>query len=99
MFNRRFLIALPLLVPVALLAACNDKPAQQSGAASGQILPGSTTDDMLPVDTLTSQPPVMAPQPGEGAPAASSSAAPSEAASDAPAEQTPAPEASATAAE
>lgn len=99
MFDRRFLIALPLALPLTLLAACGDKPDESTAATSGQILPGSTSDAMLPVDTVTSQPPMMAPQPGEGAPAASSSAAPSEAASDAPAEETPAPEESASAAE
>lgn len=95
MFDRRFLIALPL----ALLAACNDKPSQGSAATSGQILPGSTSDAMLPVDTVTSEPPVMAPQPGEGAPLASPSATPSDAATAAVAEETPAPEESAPAAE
>lgn len=99
MLDRRFLIAMPLILPITMLAACNDKPVQGAGATSGQILPGSTSDEMLPVDTVTSEPPVMAPQPGEGAPAVSSSSASSEAATDAAAAETPAPQAGAAAAE
>lgn len=92
MFDRRFLIALP----IALLAACGDKPEQAAGATSGQILPGSTSDDMLPVDTITSQPPMMGPEPAKASPVASGSAAPSEAASEEAAAETPAPAPAAT---
>ena len=53
---------------VALLAACNSNaPEQAGGTASGKVLPGSITDDMLPYDTATSQPPLMAPEPAAAA--------------------------------
>ncbi|MGC1271335.1 MAG: hypothetical protein WA842_12160 [Croceibacterium sp.] len=99
MFDRRFLIALPIALPIAVLAACGDKPEQAAGATSGQILPGSTSDDMLPVDTITSQPPMMAPEPDKASPVANGSAAPSEAASEEAADETPAPAATEAAAE
>lgn len=50
----RPLIALALLA--LPLAACKDKPKQAT--ASGEILPGSVSDAMLPEDRLTSQPPL-----------------------------------------
>ena len=85
---------LPLILPVAL-AACQgeDKPAQK-GTAAGEILEGSASDAMLPLDTVRSQPP-LAPRPeasgkakeegeetaGDEQPEADASAAPSAAAS------------------
>lgn len=88
MIDRRFLFALPL----ALLAACNDTPTGKAGQG-GQVLEGSISDEMLPVERLASEPPMMAPEPGEAAPAASATAEPTDAATDAAAE-TPAAETS-----
>jgi len=85
LIDRRFLFALPL----ALLAACNDTPSGKAGQG-GQVLQGSISDEMLPVERLTSEPPTMAPEP-EKAPASSTDAAedatdqPSEGASESPA--------------
>ena len=59
--NRASMIVLSL----ALLAtACSDdEPAggdAQAGAASGEVLEGTISDEMLPVDRLRSQPPRLA---------------------------------------
>ncbi|HEY0958244.1 MAG TPA: hypothetical protein VGE05_03110 [Novosphingobium sp.] len=86
----RLAALLLLILPIAL-SACQseDKPAQK-GTAAGEILEGSASDAMLPLDTVRSQPP-LAPRPeasgkakeedDEGAdgeqPAADASAAPS----------------------
>lgn len=51
-----FLVALPLI-----LAACEQQaeaPAQQGGAASGEVLAGSISDAMIPLDQLSSQAPL-----------------------------------------
>ena len=74
---RRFPIL--LLPALALsLAACGE---EQQGAddrtAQGQILEGTISDDMLPLDTATSQPPLM-----KEAPKAAGSQGASEAASE-----------------
>lgn len=50
------LIALPLA-----LAACGDKKPDESATAAGEILEGTASDAMLPLDTVRSQPP-LAPQ-------------------------------------
>lgn len=46
------------LAPLAL-AACQgkEKPAE-TGTAQGEVLPGSVSDAMLPLDTVRSQPPL-----------------------------------------
>ncbi len=50
-----------LVLPLALLAAC-DKPAQNDErSASGEVLQGTISDAMLPLDKLKSQPPLLAP--------------------------------------
>jgi len=51
---KRCLIALSLLA--LPLAAC--KKEHKQATASGEILPGSASDAMLPEDRLTSQPPL-----------------------------------------
>ncbi len=48
--------ALLLALPLAL-AACKQEAAKDA-TASGEILPGSVSDAMLPEDRLTSQPPL-----------------------------------------
>jgi len=83
LIDRRFLFALPL----ALLAACNDTPTGKAGQG-GQVLEGTISDEMLPVERLTSEPPVMAPAPGEGAPTASATEAATDAAVETPAAET-----------
>jgi hypothetical protein len=72
-FDRRILIA--TVLPALLLGGCNQKSAQGATTVSGQVLQGSTSDDMLPADSLTSQPPIMAPEPDKSGPASSSAAA------------------------
>lgn len=47
-------------LPLALVACQGDQKAT-GGTADGEILPGSTSDAMLPLDQLRSQPP-LAPQ-------------------------------------
>ena len=70
---------LPLL---ALLAACdNSAPMADDDAAraaSGEVLEGSISDDMLPLQDLRSQPPIAPPLPGEvvAAPVGGSTPAP-----------------------
>lgn len=54
--NRRLLVA---SLPVLLLAGCEDKPQDDQRTASGEVLEGSISDAMLPVDTATSQPPLL----------------------------------------
>jgi len=55
--KRALLLALPLA-----LAACEqqaaDAPAEQGGAASGEVLPGSISDAMIPLEQLESQAPL-----------------------------------------
>lgn len=57
MTDTRLLLALPAL---ALLAACGgDKPAGDDGrAASGEVLEGTISDEMVPVDRVRSEPPL-----------------------------------------
>lgn len=50
-----------LLVLCLCLAACGDEaaaPAEQGGAASGEVLAGSISDAMIPLDQLESQAPL-----------------------------------------
>lgn len=53
--------ALVLALPLAL-AACEqqaaDAPVEQGGAASGEVLPGSISDAMIPLEQLDSQAPL-----------------------------------------
>ena len=54
--KRALLFALPLA-----LAACDQQaaaPAEQGGAASGEVLPGSISDAMIPLEQLDSQAPL-----------------------------------------
>ena len=73
------------------LAACQDKSRKPAGpgTAQGEVLPGSVSDAMLPLDTLRSQPPLAPISEESGAalkrkPASSGPAQPSEAASQPP---------------
>lgn len=78
-------IGTSLLVALALGACQGEKPPEQNGAA-GEVLPGSASDAMLPIDTVRSQPP-LAPQtegarPGARADRDAASGAPEGSASD-----------------
>jgi len=60
MTDKRLLLALPAL---ALLAACGgDAPADDSRAASGEVLEGTISDAMLPIDRVRSEPPLEDPE-------------------------------------
>jgi hypothetical protein len=50
-------MVLALALPIAI-GACNSekKAAAASGAATGEVLPGSANDAMLPLDSVRSQP-------------------------------------------
>lgn len=49
------------LLPLIALAACQGKEKTGAGA-EGEILPGSASDAMLPLDTVRSQPPLASPE-------------------------------------
>ena len=88
LISAALLLALPLS-----LGACNKQDATRDANASGEILPGSISDAMLPEDRLTSQPP-LAPQAARpGKAAATAAAAEATTAPDAavPAEPAPKP--------
>ena len=61
MIDKRLLLALPAL---ALLAACGgSKTSENDGrAASGEVLEGTISDEMLPVDRVQSEPPLEDPE-------------------------------------
>ena len=85
---------LPALVALPL-AACGDDAVRQEGdsrAAQGEILPGSTSDAMIPLDQLRSQGESLAPEGGENSGSAASPAEASEPATEPAANETPEPE-------
>jgi hypothetical protein len=51
-----------LLLPLALLAACGEEPTDDGRAASGEVLEGTISDAMLPVDRVQSEPPLEDPE-------------------------------------
>ncbi|MEO7914590.1 MAG: hypothetical protein ABIR23_04380 [Novosphingobium sp.] len=53
--NYRILV-IPLLA--LSLGACKKDAPAQSQQAAGEVLPGSVSDAMLPLDSVTSQPPL-----------------------------------------
>ena len=53
--------SLALLIPLVLLTACNKTAKNDERSASGEVLQGTISDDMLPVDKLKSEPPLLAP--------------------------------------
>ncbi len=65
--------ALLLAMPLSL-GACNKQDTIRDANASGEILPGSISDAMLPEDRITSQPP-LAPQAARPVKAAATQAA------------------------
>ena len=50
------------LAPVALLAACGGDATDDERAASGEVLEGSISDAMLPLDRVRSEPPLEDPE-------------------------------------
>ena len=51
--------AMIVLLAGLALAGCQDKKqAPVQGTAGGEVLPGSTSDAMLPIDSVRSQPPL-----------------------------------------
>jgi hypothetical protein len=59
--------SLILLLPALALAACNNSgPKNDKRSATGEVLQGTTTDAMIPLGQLTSQPPLLPPK-GKGA--------------------------------
>jgi len=53
--------SLALLLPLVLLAGCNKPSKNDERSASGEVLQGTISDDMLPLDKLKSEPPLLAP--------------------------------------
>jgi hypothetical protein len=51
-----------MLLPLALLAACGEEPADDGRAASGEVLEGTISDAMLPLDRVQSEPPLEDPE-------------------------------------
>jgi hypothetical protein len=50
-----------MLLPIALLTGCNKSAKNDQRSASGEVLKGTISDDMLPLDKLRSQGPMLAP--------------------------------------
>lgn len=53
-----FRLLIPALAMAALGACERDQPAATRASAEGEILEGSVSDAMLPLDTVRSQPPL-----------------------------------------
>jgi len=65
----RLILSLTIAAPLVLLAACGDEPepaADDARSATGEVLEGTISDAMLPLATVRSQPPLAAPEAGEG---------------------------------
>ncbi len=93
--------ALPLAALLALSGCDFFGGAEQeaAGDATGEVLPASVSDEMIPVQDLRSQPPVLAVQPGEGSAASAAGADSAAVDSAADAASAPADEAAAPAEE
>jgi len=59
MTDKRLIV---VLLPLALLAACGEEPADDGRAASGEVLEGTISDAMLPLDRVQSEPPLEDPE-------------------------------------
>jgi hypothetical protein len=59
MTDKRLFLA---LTPLMLLAACGEEPADEGRAASGEVLEGTISDAMLPLDRVQSEPPLEDPK-------------------------------------
>ena len=51
-----------MMLPLALLAACGEEPTDDGRAASGEVLEGTISDAMLPLDRVQSEPPLEDPE-------------------------------------
>ena len=93
MTAKRLLIAVS---PLVLLAACGkNAPADDSRSASGEVLQGTVSDAMLPLDSVKSEPPFEDPKAAQAAQEAAAEG--TETGTDAPAEsETPQDEATET---
>ncbi|MFM5931832.1 MAG: hypothetical protein ACKOPQ_13075 [Novosphingobium sp.] len=60
------ILILAAVAAVLPLAACGDKQPATQAQAAGEILPGSISDEMLPMDTATSKPPLAPKTAGSG---------------------------------
>ena len=58
MTDKRLVLA---LLPLVLLAGCDREPAEE-GAATGEVLEGTVSDAMLPLDRVRSEPPLEDPE-------------------------------------
>jgi hypothetical protein len=59
MTDKRLFLA---LTPLMLLAACGEERADEGRAASGEVLEGTISDAMLPLDRVQSEPPLEDPE-------------------------------------
>lgn len=85
-----------LIAPILLVAACGDEadePAATGGEAAGEVLGGTISDDMLPLDELTSTSPPAerTPDSSGGAAATGAETTEAEAPPSAPAPESPPP--------
>lgn len=66
----KFRFALAAALPLSLLVACGGDAApagdEGEGEAAGEVLEGTISDAMLPIDQTRSQAPLAAPEPDEG---------------------------------
>jgi hypothetical protein len=67
-----------LLLPALALGACGQKKAEDDRKASGKVLVGTISDGQLPLDTVSSSPPLMKVSPHDGGGAADASDAAAE---------------------
>jgi hypothetical protein len=76
------------LAPLALVACKGGKKPDEARTAQGEVLPGSASDAMLPLDTVRSQPPLAPPEDTSGKGGKSAPAKGAAAADEADADQT-----------
>lgn len=57
------------MAPLTLLTACGGDTPDDARAPSGEVLEGTISDSMLPLDTVRSQPPLAEPSAAAKAPA------------------------------
>lgn len=83
------------LAGVLLLSACGEEPASETEGdnreASGEVLEGTISDEMLPVDEVRSQAPLAAPDPATSGPS-EQTPAPDDDGQTAPVDEEPLPE-------
>jgi hypothetical protein len=70
------------VLPLTLAACKGEKKPAESRTAQGEILPGSASDAMLPLDTVRSQPPLAPMEVASGKPGRTSASGGAEAAAE-----------------